>query len=233
MRWAYLGVVRPALIWGHRARFHENRLRKLNRLTINTFASLPRSTLTRALEIMLDIIPLHLFCEQEALATKVRLNDILDLNWRETNKKKTHCVSHLRAWDNLLEEHDMDPEETDRCSKILWSSGYKINKTSFDGTSKHRTKSQYNIYTDGSRVSNRTGAGAVIYKNTRPLQEIWARLPYSSTVFQAEITAISLAANALCDRREDGMKFVKLFVDSQAALLALSNPMITSKTVYG
>ena len=71
MRWAYNGIVRPmltygAMIWGHRAPFHIARLRRVNRMAINTFASFPKSTPTAALEIMLDVMPLHLFCRKEA-----------------------------------------------------------------------------------------------------------------------------------------------------------------------
>ena len=92
MRWAYLGVVRPALtyasmVWGHRARFHEDRLRKINRLAINTFGTFPRSTPTRALEIIVYVLPLHLFCEQEALAARIRLDNVLP--WTGTGKTKT------------------------------------------------------------------------------------------------------------------------------------------------
>ena len=65
MRWAYTGIVRPMLSYGAIAWAHEintdhlkDKLQKLNRLAINTFAVIPRSTPTRYLEIALDIMPL-------------------------------------------------------------------------------------------------------------------------------------------------------------------------------
>ena len=66
MRRAYIGIVRPmlcygAMIWGHRAPELMEKFRRINRMAINTFACFPRSTPTAALEVMLNIMPLHLF----------------------------------------------------------------------------------------------------------------------------------------------------------------------------
>ena len=57
------------------------------------------------------------------------------------------------------------------------------------------------------------------------------RLPDHATVFQAEITAIAVAAQRLAISDAPVAKFVKFQVDSQAALLALDNPFVKSKAV--
>ena len=236
MRWAYLGMVRPmvcygSMIWGHRAPHAEAKFRRLNRMAINTFCTFPRSTPTKALEIMLDVMPLHLFCQQEGIAARARLYDTVHLDWDGVNQKKTHSVSHLRALQNQLEQIGLDPSHSDACSRLVWDQRFHINRDSFDGTAKHRTLSQYNVFTDGSRVSDRTGAGHIIYKGKRMITAASDRLPDGSTVFQAEVAAISKAAETLLSLRTDNIKFVKFFVDSQAALLALRNPMVRSLTV--
>ena len=59
----------------------------------------------------------------------------------------------------------------------------------------------------------------------------WFRLPDYATVFQAEITAISKAAEELMKLRSDRMRYVKIFVDSQAAIAAVGNPRVTSVAV--
>ena len=73
MRWAYIGMVRPMLSYAAMAWAHEinndhtkEKLRKLNRLAINTFAVIPRSTPTRYLEIALDVMPLDLYFKHTA-----------------------------------------------------------------------------------------------------------------------------------------------------------------------
>ena len=71
MRWAYEGIVKPmftygALVWAHELNTDllKEKLIKLNRLALNTFCIAPRSTPTRLLEVMLDIMPLIFFAKR-------------------------------------------------------------------------------------------------------------------------------------------------------------------------
>ena len=57
------------------------------------------------MEIMLDVMPLHLFSHKEALAARLRLDDVLVFGWEGTNNKKTHSTSHLRHWQDKLTEY--------------------------------------------------------------------------------------------------------------------------------
>ena len=57
-------------------------------------------------------------------------------------------------------------------------------------------------------------------------------MPNTSTIFQAEIEAISHACQfAITYSQEYDIKYVKILSDSQAAIKALNNPRITSRTV--
>ena len=236
MRWAYLGVVRPmlcytAMIWGHRAPESIAKLRRVNRMAMNTFANFPKSTPTTALEIALDVMPLHIFCMKEALATKARIHDLTHIHWDGTNSNKTHATSHLRHWMNKLSEHNINLCDQDRRQPTANTRHFFTNLDSFDGNRKHRTLSEFNIYTDGSKINNNTGCGFSIRHNKREIMTGSFRLPEFSTVFQAEIAAVGRAAALLLEQAPVVPKFVKIFVDSQAAILALNNPKITSKTV--
>ena len=82
-----------AMIWGHRAPELMEKLRRINRMAMNTFANFPKSTPTAALEIMLDIMPVHLFCQQEALATRCRLADVVGIDWAGKSDKKTATMT--------------------------------------------------------------------------------------------------------------------------------------------
>ena len=225
MRWAYTGMVRPmlcygAMIWGHRAPALADKLRRINRMALNTFAHFPKSTPTTALEVALDVMPIHLFCLKEALATKIRLADHTDLAWTGTNANKTHSISHLRYWENKLESHHIYADERDECAPQIIQKLFRVNSDSFQGDRKHRTHTEFNIYTDGSQHHGQTGSGYVIYKSQTEILKGSARLPDHSTVFQAEILAIRLACDAAVKNLTP--KFVKIFVDSRAALLALN-----------
>ena len=236
MRWAYLGVVRPMLcygsmIWGHRAPDQEAKLRRINRMAMNTFASFPKSTPTRALEIMLDVMPLHLHCRAEGLAARIRLDSVLEFGWDGQNNKKTHSQSHLRHWQLKLEAQNVDIRHSDQCNLVYWNPLYRVCRDSFTGAAKFRTPTQYNVFTDGSRKDEQTGAGFAVYKGTREVETGSYRLPNHATVFQAEITAVAMAAKKLQEMQTGEMKYIKIFVDSQAALLALGNPKVRSKAV--
>jgi hypothetical protein len=79
MKWAFESIVRSKLmygsmVWGHMARKYEGQLRRLNRMAINTITHIPKSAPTRGLEVVLDIMPLHLAIEENGLAAFVRLN---------------------------------------------------------------------------------------------------------------------------------------------------------------
>ena len=220
-----------AMIWGHRAADIAQKLRRLNRMAINTFGTFPKSTPTQALEIIFDIMPLHLFCRQEGLAARIRLDDVVHLDWQGENALKTHSISHLKYWSNTLNKYQITPNHSDRCNLIRWSTGYRINKESFTGDAKHRKPTQINLFTDGSRRDDKTGAGYVAYHGKRVIFEGSHRLPDHATVFQAEVTAIAVAAQRLAATNQPEVKYVKFQVDSQAALLALDNPFVRSKTV--
>ena len=92
---------------------------------------------------MLDILPLHLLCIQEATLARLRLDEVLEFGWDGTSHTKRHAVSHMKFLEDKLQTYGTSPGDTDRCSTVLWSAGYKINWDSFDGHAKHRQPTQY------------------------------------------------------------------------------------------
>ena len=57
-------------------------------------------------------------------------------------------------------------------------------------------------------------------------------MPDTSTVFQAEIEALSHACQyALANSQNLDIKYIKILSDSQAAIKALNKPRITSQSV--
>ena len=236
MRWAYTGIVRPmlcygAMIWGHRAPELIAKFRRINRMAINTFANFPKSTPTVALEVMLDIMPLHIFCVQEAMAARVRLDQVLEFGWHGTSHTKNHSVSHMKYLENQLERTKIVPGDSDACNQVKWNPGFRVNWESYDGKAKHRQLSQVNVYTDGSKLNEQTGAGIAIYRGKAEVLNGYYRLPDGCSVFQAEVAAIAEAAKELHRMQDGSINYVKIFIDSQAAIAAVGNPRITSCVV--
>ena len=76
------------------------------------------------------------------------------------------------------------------------------------------------------------GAGMAVLYNQQTLATHCEALPSHTSIFQAEIIAIQMAATYIA--ANTGMyrgKCIKIFSDSQASLKALANPLVTSKTV--
>ena len=97
-------------------------------------------------------------------------------------------------------------------------------------TSKLPVHSEINVYTDGSKYHGKIGAGFTIYEVHTPTVAEKFRLPDYTSVFQAEMLAIKEGTKKLLNFHKN-FKYAKYFVDSQAALLALSSNEVSSKLV--
>ena len=91
-------------------------------------------------------------------------------------------------------------------------------------------QSTVKVYTDGSKLNGRVGAGFYAeYPNNFPKQAFF-HLGIYSTVFQAEVLAISeVAKNLLLDKMHN--QSIVVLVDSQAGIKTLINCTVTSITV--
>ena len=74
-----------------------------------------------------------------------------------------------------------------------------MNLRSISGLKKYLYPREINIYTDGSKMDGKTGAGYVVYKGREEVYSDSFRLHDTNTVFQAEIAAIRAAADWVCE----------------------------------
>ena len=240
LRWAYTGIVRcmltyGCLVWGPAVEQHEDilvALRRLNRLAINTMVKVPRSTPTQGLEIILDVTPLHLHILHEGLATFNRLQSQLPLNWVGVYPNLTFSIAHLRYWHYIAEDADILDfnANSDACHVPCPERKFVLDTESFVDMAACQGRAAWNVYTDGSKMQDRVGAGVFIQCGGARVAEECFRLPDDSTVYQAEMMAIREAAKILA--QAIGLTTVKFFVDSQAALRTFQAGIITSKLAY-
>lgn len=73
---------------------------------------------------------------------------------------------------------------------LIWYKAYRILLNSLNSNT-HPLLSQINIFTDGSKTSQHTGAGFVIYCQGTIIAEGAQSLPPLSTVFQAEVIPLA------------------------------------------
>lgn len=88
-----------------------------------------------------------------------------------------------------------------------------------------------NIYTDGSRIEDKTGASCVAYINNEQIWESQIKLGDSCSVFQAETLAIVKALEFASQNRTRGQK-TTVYCDSRSAIEALSGEGKTFGVVW-
>ena len=231
-RWVYRCVVRPMLVYGSVTWAHSidrpsiiRKLRKVNRLAMATYTMYPRSSPTRAVEILTDTFPLHLWIEKEALCAYIRLAKLLPLTWEGTNSNKRRNVAHRRFWANKVEEYDISALllEIDSCFALTPQICYVVHQDSFHTDRVYFDqlgRGEWEVFTDGSKKNNQVGAAFIIRRFGLSWQEGKYRLPDTSSVFQAELYAIYQAAVALGES-EVGVGKCRFFSDSMSSLQAL------------
>ena len=84
------------------------------------------------------------------------------------------------------------------------------------------------IYTDGSKQEEKTGAA--VYCPRNPDKSCQMRLRDNTSVFNAELEGFLMALKTIA--REDNKKNYVIFTDSLSALQALSNPVRSHKVVH-
>ena len=237
IKWAYEGIVRPklayaALVWGHEVKTKAVllKLRALDRLAIKAMVTLVRTAPQAGAEVILGLMPLELFIQQCGVKARIRLGSKLMVAWDNLNaSRKTHVIPHLWHWERKLTELGLSDKSNDVCFEYIFDKNYTVNTESFDGKAKHRSHAEIMAYTDGSKTEQGVGAGYVLYRRKQFEFYESLKLPDHATVFQAEVMAINKCAEYLL--KLENPKFVKILVDSQAALLALASSTVTSKLV--
>ena len=238
MRWTFQSIVRPmmtygALCWAHKISTGsiDGILRNLNRAGMNTYSNFPRSSPTRTVEIITDTMPLSLYAHKVGLSSRIRLRNIVNSDWLPPVDTSETASGHINFWDQQIVNCNLEQflEPDDSVQLTLPYIKYQVHLNSFSGHPKYLSPSQLNVYTDGSKLNNRVGAGVYITRSHDTIASLSFRLPDQATVFQAEILAINKAAIYI--QSLENTNYIKIFVDSQAALQALSKKDITSRLV--
>ena len=237
MKWIYTAIIKPRISyacinWAHMLRIgtRQDDMNRINKLMVAILSNTRHSTPRLALEVMYGLPPLDLELKREALASLIRNRHTLTLDWEGKADNKPTFIGHLLYWEHLAQTYGLDLDFCDSERRSIWDRNYQIDEASYRSTT-YPIQSQINIYTDGSRTDEHTGAGFVIYTNNSEAEFDSVRLPDYGTVFQGEMLAIKLAAERCYEKLAPGTKYIKLFSDSQAALKSLNKPNVKSKLV--
>jgi ribonuclease HI len=137
---------------------------------------------------------------------------------------------HLRYWQSKLEQYKIaTPVDRDKITNNkVWNNNFQVPSFETTRNDAHDIYNQFVCYTDGSKITNQTGYGYTIRKYNRTIYDGHGNMGPVSTVFQAEIKAITMVCKTLHQRRN--MDII-IRTDSQAAIAAIKAINITSFTV--
>ena len=224
VRWLYCSVILPILLYGvivwWKVFDKKTYLQKIARVqrTAGLYISGGLSTTSsEALDSLLFLLPVDLMGKQTAILSAIRM--------REAGVWNDQDIGHsliTKAFPNI-------PKKTDYSIPIISISPSFF--THFPSREDWNTgtpgpPNSTHIYTDGSKLNDRTGGG--VFSNELNIKHSF-RLPDHCSVFQAEVAAIGEAISRI--NQENFSKPICIFSDSQAAIKSLGNILSHSKTV--
>ena len=241
MRWTWNCVVRlnfiyGSIIWQHSIKTDakEKKVRRLNRLAMNTFATVHSSTPTQAMELITDTFPLKLYLMKEATCAFVRLQNTLTLTWHGINQTGSQR-SHLKSLQHLVRDlgvHELMLRRDD-CDAVN-PADIMIRYETFTDQTRYLDFITFSngsllVFTKLSKLDGRVGCAFCIRNSAGVVHDSSFRISDSCSVFQAELLAIQFAAKWILDANLQGS--VTFFVDSKAAMQALRTGRIRSQIV--
>ena len=119
-----------------------------------------------------------------------------------------------------------DNHEVDLVSKESWEEDAWISTKPAEEAELGRTQ----VYTDGSKLENKTGYGLTIRQNNREIYSSHGRLTDGATVYQAELYAIREAVRALESLNIRGR--ISIHSDSRSAVERLSGNLFKDELSY-
>ena len=199
------------------------KLTKVQRLACLKISSGFPGTPTGDLEILLNITPIEKFLLAEAVrgSYRITVSGLWHVNpIGSFGKTKSHvdACNEARKFLPLLQMPSDRIKKTNAFERNFQCQIMdKKNAIRFESV---LNQSTVKVYTDGSKLNGRVGAGFYAeYPNNSPKQAFF-RVGIYSTVFQAEVLAISeVAKNLLLDKMHN--QSIVVLVDSQAAIKAL------------
>ena len=175
------------------------------------------STPTMGMELITDLRPIDIHLKGLAINSYRRM--LKNGYWRPqpgellSPKNHSNIVTKLTRTIPLIKSETDKLTNTDR-SERLFTSEIKqrevLNSQIMDPVP--QDEDTINVFTDGSKADNKVGAG-YLARSTRGLTPGYNRLQDENSVFQAEITAIKMAADKLLDRQTTDKK-IEFHIDS-------------------
>ena len=226
IKWAYTGIIRPALIYGAivwanaaQSETYKSKLSTLQRLALRHIAPTRKSTPQAALDLLYDVMPLHLYIKEHAMKSALRIG--IKPTWFSFVEK-----GHQELLYESLPIEIRGVKVDNMVTNLILAQNYEVKIGKGNDLEQLR---EWACYTDGSRIGNKAGSGAIILHHGQTYKHI-SFFMGDSSVFQAEVSAILESVKILQGIGITNSN-IDILVDSQAALNAINNPITSSDLV--
>lgn len=226
--WIYKQMVLPSILYGSVIWWQkttqttaQNKLSKTQRLACLNITGAMRTTPTAALEVILNLDPLHLAIQGEAFKQAIELHKLFKF-------KEGDHTGHLEILNkaNHIKEMTLCSDQIEPVLELKRNYTVLIPKrTEWDSNPIWLREGAQKWFTDGSKTTEGVGAGIV-----GPRCRLQIPLSNDSTIFTAELHALNTATETLLDRNLTRTK-INIMTDSQAVLKALNKPIFHHKSV--
>ena len=232
LRWLYIMCVTPKLMYAaHIWASNLNELQKLELQRINSLgcrllAPCWKSTPKMTLEVVWDMMPLHILAKGTALATFLRIKPLVrqylkgDIGYQK---------GHLSELNKEVIKYDLSIVTERKADKTFWDKGYQVNQ--FDVLDWPMLLEKPDImyaYTDGSINDGTTGSGCAI-RNDGIIEHLASvSLGAGRSVYQGEMKAIDIALDYLLEHAIQDKK-IEFRVDNQSVLSRLKSGKATTE----
>ena len=150
------------LVWDHTLRNPSKKaaVSKLNKLATSIVTPVRTSTPLEGLQVIHNMMPIHLLAMCESLASLKRNIHALELDWLGYSPtRKTYAGHILYYWQQKQIELNLSKEATDKTNTMIWDRDFtcELNRAR---SLNHRglpKQSQINMYTYGSKTCNHAG----------------------------------------------------------------------------
>ena len=246
--WIYTRVIRPmisysSVIWVNalNKQYNTKKLERIQAMALRIASGAMPGTSNSALDHITNLPNIGTYLKGEAAKAASRLKGTGEWTTEVTQAKKGTILSHTTINNSYLNEVELPCDKQDLTKPILkLNTKYSLMDTKITALAEHRAgmedrisdipKETITCYTDGSKTDSGTGYGFYISTNNNQteLARGLAKLPDYCTVYQAELSAITAAANALTNNTK-GAEVVFL-TDSLSSIQTLNNKILKSRT---
>jgi ribonuclease HI len=237
--WIYTSMVRPimtygCLVWikGILVQANVKELRKVQRLACLMMTAGRKSAPQAALEVMMGLKPIDLELKELAIKASLRLTRTGQWGANATNQAKGPLRTHtdiINGWRREIPQLGLPGDGM----RGLWMPEKEFQTAIGDRVHAEQDErdsmAEVKCFTDGSKLEKGDAGAGMRWEGPNGPGEERIHLGKNATVFQAEITALTVAASCM---KQSGLKGVTIdiFTDSQAAIRTLNREWTATKT---